>query len=177
MKILLITVRSDFGGGPRHVDQLVDCLPPNIGLYMAFPKDGKPYGVKWTADKRVKGIINIPYRKFSMGSLLKLRAFVKLHNIDIVHSHGNGAGIYSRMLKVMCPKVKVVHTFHGITDNYDSKLKKLANEAVGRLLSAFTDQFILVSKGELNLGRKMKMLRPACSQVIYNGITPPHENV
>lgn len=29
MKILLITVRSDFGGGPRHVDQLNKVSHPN----------------------------------------------------------------------------------------------------------------------------------------------------
>lgn len=43
MKILLITVRSDFGGGPRHVDQLINNLPQNIEIYVAYPQDGTPY--------------------------------------------------------------------------------------------------------------------------------------
>ena len=46
MNILLITVRADFGGGPRHVHQLIDELPSDFNIYVAFPQ-GKPYGDLW----------------------------------------------------------------------------------------------------------------------------------
>lgn len=52
MKILLITVRSDFGGGPRHVDQLINNLPQNIEIYVAYPQDGTPYGQEWNSNSR-----------------------------------------------------------------------------------------------------------------------------
>ena len=65
MKILLITVRSDFGGGPRHVDQLINNLPQNIEIYVAYPQDGTPYGQEWNSNSRIKSRINIPFRKFS----------------------------------------------------------------------------------------------------------------
>ena len=46
MNILLITVRADFGGGPRHVHQLIEELPSDFNIYVAFPQ-GKPYGNLW----------------------------------------------------------------------------------------------------------------------------------
>lgn len=114
MNVLYITVRSDFGGGPRHIDQLVEWMPKDINVFMAYPKDGCPYGLRWESNNRIKETIFIPYRKFSLKSLSKLKHFIKDNKIDIVHSHGNGAGIYSRLLKILCPSVAVIHTFHGI---------------------------------------------------------------
>lgn len=100
MKILLLTVRSDFGGGPRHVNQLVEKLPNNIELYLGYPLDGDPYALMWKTSNKIKASFNLPYRKFSLLILFNLIDFVKINNIEIIHSHGNGAGLYSRLLKL-----------------------------------------------------------------------------
>lgn len=174
MKILYIIVRSDFGGGPRHVEQLINNMPNDVEVYAAYPKDGDPYGKVWDNNKTsIKGYCHIPYRKFSVRSLFELRKFVIANKIDIVHSHGNGGGLYSRLLKLLGCKIKVVHTFHGITDNYTNWLKSLANKISGRILKHFTDRFILVSKGELAIGIRLKILANERSYVIYNGIAIP----
>ena len=39
MNVLLITVRSDFGGGPRHVNQLIGGFPSQINVFVAFPPE------------------------------------------------------------------------------------------------------------------------------------------
>ena len=170
MKILLITVRSDFGGGPRHVDQIINSLPEDFELYLACPKEGDPYSPIWNNNNRIKKIVFIPYRKFSIHSLLDLKIFVKKNNIQIIHSHGNGAGIYSRLLKLCGSKVKVVHTFHGISYVYSSKLKLLANTIVGRALKGFADKYIAVSEGEKSLGIERGFCSNLNCDVIYNGI-------
>jgi len=177
MKILFITVRSDFGGGPRHVNQLVDHLPQNIELYMAYPKGGDPYGIMWDEEKRIKKTCHIPYRKISLKTLFQLKKFVSENDIDIVHSHGNGAGLYSRLLKLIGCKAKIIHTFHGITDNYNNKIKGWANLLSGRIFKPLTDCFILVSKGELQLGKLLGFLRSDDSHIIYNGIHAPDLHV
>lgn len=173
MNILLITVRSDFGGGPRHVDQLVKNLPADIELFMAYPKVGNPYAELWKADKRIKGAYFIPYRKFSLKALLGLVRFVKENKIDIAHSHGNGAGLYSRMLKVLCPKVKVVHTYHGISDVYSSKVKFLVSKLVGIMMSPLADLYVCVSNGEKRMALNRKFSKDKNTVVIYNGIPAP----
>jgi len=170
MKILFITVRSDFGGGPRHVNQLVGELPDKYDIYMAFPFEGVPYADRWKKDERVVDLLPIPYRKFSIKTLLNLRQFVKINEIAIIHSHGNGAGVYSRLLKLMGVKVKVIHTFHGISDEYPSIVKYIISLLVGRLLSPFADKYIAVSNGEKALGVKRGFCKDWNCEVIYNGI-------
>lgn len=169
MKLLYITVRSDFGGGPRHVAQLITELENKYEIFLAVPY-GEPYGKEWRKDRKIKKILTIPYRKFSIMTLFTMKSFIKENNITIVHSHGNGAGIYSRILKILCPNIKVVHTFHGITDNYTSKIKKILNLIIGRSLKIFTDAFILVSNGEKLIGEKLGFIENEKSYVIYNGV-------
>ena len=173
MKILFVTVRSDFGGGPRHVDQLVKNLPTDVEIYMSYPKVGDPYAELWKTDKRIKGTIFIPYRSFSVKALLELKRFVKANKIDIIHSHGNGAGMYSRMLKVLYPKVKVVHTYHGISDVYSSILKFYLSKIVGVLLSPLADLYVCVSNGEKQMALDRRFSRSNNTVVIYNGIPAP----
>lgn len=172
MKVILITVRCDYGGGPRHVDQLVNHLRQDIELHLAYPKEGIPYSLEWDNNRRIEGRYYIPYRSFSFKALLGLSRYVMEKNIAVVHSHGNGAGVYSRLLKLLCPNVKVVHTFHGITENYDSKIKKLANIACGKFMKYLTDIFILVSKGEKLLVEKLSYIEQSHSFVINNGVLP-----
>ena len=170
MNLLFLTVRSDFGGGPRHVDQLVKGLPDGCEIYMAYPEEGDPYAEMWKIDKRIKGAVFIPYRKFSLATLWQLRQFVKENAIDIIHSHGNGAGLYSRLLKLTGIKTKVVHTFHGISDEYSSKFKYLMSLVVGRFLESLADVYIAVSNGEKALGVKRGFCTERNCVVVYNGI-------
>lgn len=173
MKILLMSVRADYGGGPKHIQQLIENLPDDIELYMAYPFDNIPYGDIWNQHKRIKKRFNLPYRKFSLFCLIRLGAFIIKNNIDIVHSHGNGAGIYSRLLPFIGVKAKIIHTFHGISEHYSSKIKGMLNTILARILRRTTDVFILVSKGEYKLGEERRMLVTNKSYIIYNGIDPP----
>lgn len=170
MRLLLITARSDFGGGPRHVDQLIDNLSSDIDIFAAYPYQGDPYGKKWDNESRITKRFPLPYRKFSIKTLSELKKFIEENKIDIIHSHGNGAGFYSRLLKLIGTKAKVIHTFHGVTTNYTSFLKKIVNTISGNFFRHFTDCFICVSKGEYAQALKNGFLIPAKSKIIYNGI-------
>lgn len=170
MNILLITVRSDFGGGPRHVNQLVEKLPKDVEVFMAYPEDGEPYAERWRRDKRIKGTFFIPYRKFSLKALWGLKNFISQNKIDIIHSHGNGAGLYSRILKLCCPRVKVAHTYHGISDVYSSKFKFVVSKIIGVLLSPLADLYVCVSNGEKRMALDRNFSKDKNTVVIYNGI-------
>ena len=176
-KIMLVTSRSDFGGGPRHVDQLVELLSRDYDLYMAYPQGGEPYGRKWDGCEGIKGRVYIPYRKFSLKALLELRRFVLENGIQIVHSHGNGAGLYSRLLKLLLPSVKVVHTYHGISDSYNSRIKCLLNKWMGRGLAPLADVYVAVSEGEKRLALQWNFSKEKNTVVIYNGISDSKDRV
>ena len=169
MKILLLTVRADYGGGPQHIDLLINNLSDGFDIFIACPND-EPYYYAWQNNKKVKGIHELIHRKFSLKKLFSLNSFIKKNQITILHSHGKGAGIYSRLLKIINPKLKIIHSLHGFNVQQYGKVKKKIYITIEKFLSLFTYQFINVSFGEQNLCLNNKIFKPNKSKVIHNGI-------
>ena len=169
MKILFITIRADHGGGPKHVDLLINNLSGEIKIYLACPQD-RPYYDLWSESKKIKDIFALPHRKFSVKKLLELNKFIKDNDIEMIHSHGKGAGIYSRILKILNPGLKIVHTLHGVHIGEYGFLKKSAYVFLERFLTLFTDKFINVSNSENSVCLKLKLFKKSKSEVVYNGI-------
>lgn len=168
-KILLLTLRADHGGGSKHVDLLINNLSSDMEIFLACPKD-KPYYNMWSESKKVKDIFALPHRKFSVKKLLGLNKFIKDNDIEIVHSHGKGAGIYSRMLKILNPRLKIVHTLHGVHIGEYGFLKKSIYIFLERFLTLFTDKFINVSNSENSLCLKLRLFKKSKCEIVYNGI-------
>lgn len=171
MRVLMLSVRSDFGGGPEHLFQLLQQLQKkeNIKFYVAAPK-GAPYKSEFERLVSQNNFFLLPYRKFKVGSFLKLLAFVHKNKINILHSHGKGAGVYSRLVKMVMPKIKVVHTLHGYHDgNYGSIQKKVYALLEG-FFSIFTNKIINVSEGERNAFINSVRVKFAKCIVIPNGV-------
>lgn len=169
MKILLLTLRADHGGGPYHVDLLINNIASNFELFVACPND-KPYHECWQTNKKVQNIYELPHRKFNLKKLFSLNQFVKENQITIVHSHGKGAGIYSRLLKILNPKLKTIHTLHGFHIQEYGKIKKIIYILIEQFLTLLTDKFINVSNGERDICLDFKIFKSEQSEVIYNGI-------
>ena len=116
--ILFISSRSDIGGGSKHLNDLLEYLHSNnseYDIYVAAPLE-EPFGPFYK--KYSKQFIEIPKRGITITSILELLFFIRKYKIDIIHSHGRGAGMYSRPLKLLTLllfyKLQVIHTFHGI---------------------------------------------------------------
>lgn len=161
-KVLYITARSDFGGGPKHVHELVESIE-NVECYIVSPKTEPYYSIY---KKIAKSHIEIAHRRFSIFKLAEILLFCKLNSISIIHSHGRGAGIYSRLLGLF--GFKVVHTFHGV--HKPKSMKENLVLFIESILKHVTDTFISVSETEkinaLNLG----LANRSNIVVINNGI-------
>lgn len=169
INVLLVTLRADYGGGPRHVDFIIQNISLPYNLYVACPKD-KPYYDHWLENEQVSGVLTLPHRQFKISELFKLIAFCKENQIQIIHSHGKGAGVYTRLVKIFLPAIKVIHTFHGIHIAEYKILKKNIYFIYEKLASCFTDHFINVSFGEKEICLKHKFFTPPKSTVIFNAI-------
>lgn len=167
----MITARSDHGGGPEHLFQLVKHLSGEFKIFIAAPRD-KPYWERYTALVGCGSMIEIPHRRFTVRHLLKLRKFVKSNRIDVIHSHGKGAGIYSRPLK-MTTRVKCVHTFHGIHIGQYNAIQRLLYVWLEKTLAAVTNRFIAVSKGEFEKIVNLGITKPRKMSLIENGVEIP----
>ena len=167
-KILYITVRADHGGGPKHLLTLIKNLKTSYDIYVAAPNDD-PYFNLFIQELGKNKIIEIPHRKFSPKSLIYLRTFVKKNKIDLIHSHGKGAGIYSRPLSVIT-KTKVIHTFHGLHIGEYNFLQRKLYLLIEKILSFFTKNIIACSDTETESINATKIAARSKIKTIYNGV-------
>ncbi len=170
-KIIHITVRADFGGGPEHIFRLTKQLLGEFDFYFAAPNDF-PYYDRYSQMCGSEKLITIPHRKFRIKTLIELIKFVNTKKIDIVHSHGKGAGIYGRLLGAFT-KAKVVHTFHGLHIGSYNSIQKSLYLLIEKILSLFTDAFVNVSAGENELIRRYKVANKNKLRIINNGVEIP----
>lgn len=163
MKVLLITLRADIGGGPKHVLDLLSHAGDEVEYFVAAP--GHDHFSSQYKEKSVE-FLSLNHRKFNLGKLFEIIRFMKKHQIKTVHSHGRGAGIYSRLLKLF--GFKIIHTFHGVHkgEGIIGKFKLV----VDKFLVPLTDNFICVSNGELNEAIKYGVTRKVDTIVIPNGV-------
>ena len=106
-KILMISSTSKTGGGPNHIFNLVEMLKDDFEFYFAMPT------IKQNQYINSNNYIRIQDRKISFIDLIRISFFIRTNSIDIVHSHGKGAGVIARLLKLFNKFINV-HTFHGI---------------------------------------------------------------
>ena len=170
-KILYLTLRSDWGGAPKHIDILYKNIGPDFLIYFAAPIS-EPFGVSWFKSAGKERFFELEHRKFSIFKLFKLKSFIKNNEINIIHVHGKGAGLYGRLLKILLSdRVKVIFTFHGLHIAQYNQLKKKIYIYYERFFSRYTDLFINVSRGEQENCMKYGIFSLQKSKVVYNVIS------
>jgi len=173
LRILMISLRADYGGGPEHVYRLIKYIRNEADVFVACPKE-EPYWDRYVTLVGEQNMIELPHRKLSISRLLALGAFIRKHRIHIIHSHGKGAGLYSRIVGMFSSRF-VVHSFHGIHyklyRTWQSKLYFRLEE----FLSWFTNRFITASKSEFNLVQELGIVRERAMRLIPNGVEIPSD--
>ena len=115
-------------------------------LFIALPSDGcffQAFAIRTGSEHLFK----IPRQAFSVSALFRLWRWSIRHRINIVHSHGKGAGVYSRILGVLLG-VPVIHTLHGYHDDRYGRLSKKLYALWESLAACFTTRIICVSQSE-----------------------------
>ena len=162
----MISSRSDTGGGPKHLLELSEGINknyPHIRVSIAAPND-EPFGKKFTGNCSSR--IFIPHRRFSFFKFWELLIFCRENDVDIIHSHGRGAGIYSRLVSLFGKKV--IHTFHGIHDekSFFGRLKT----TVDRFLRSLATTYICVSNDEKDFAIAQGFCSIDQVNVVHNGV-------
>lgn len=169
LAVLFCTVRADWGGGPEHLFQLLRHLPHDFVAHVACPSGDAPYADRFCELIGEGRCVNIPHRKFSLTALWRLIRHIRAHRIDVLHSHGKGAGLYVRLAALVTGR-PCVHTFHGIHFDQYGTLNQWAYVMLERLLGGFTTTAIAVSDSE----RRLALAKRFCSAermiTIPNGV-------
>lgn len=161
VNLLLITARSDVGGGPRHVRDLIDNLPNQFNVAIASPTT-EPY---YSLFKK-KFHLYIPHRSFSILSFLKILHFCRNNAVDIVHSHGRGASVYGFFLAIW--GIKVIHTFHGVhlPKSFKDRMKNILDKMlIGQFVSV-----IYVSESEKMQAKQLGLALHSEALIVPNGL-------
>ncbi len=162
LNIMEISCRSDIGGGPEQLFKIISNLKHAFSFYCACP-DQEPYYNK-IVNEGIP-VFKLPHRKFEIRSFLALLKWTKVNDIMIVHSHGRGAGVYARLLRLFNMRLRIVHNFHGIHIE-----KKGLALIVARFLGILTNKFVLVSKSEQEIAVKYWLATSSKCVLIENGI-------
>lgn len=169
LKILHITARGDLGGGPRHLQYLIETLKSDIQCYVACPNEPPFYEI-FQQQVGEDNLLTIPHRKFSIKEANNLLKFVKEQNIGIIHCHGKGASVYGKYIKLIHHGIKLVYTTHGLHfDNYNNILNWI-NLIYEKLTEGLIDEIIYVSPSEVEVAKRYRVFQSRKFAIIPNGV-------
>jgi len=167
IRVLELVVSTGLGGGPAQVLDLVRHLPRGeFAVTVAGPAGG-PY-------VRIFGecgtpFVEIPIDRLGIQPLAAALRLIRQGDIDLVHSHGKGAGLYGR-IAARRAGVPAVHTFHGIHyAGYPAGLGRLYLE-LERWLGRMTEAVVCVSDSEARDAAALGLAPRGRTHVIVNGI-------
>ena len=171
-RVLLISSRSDQGGGPRQALALAEGLGGEIDFWAALPDEG----AYWRAFVDLLGpgrVVAVPSRAVTPASVAQLVRTGRRQSIEIFHSHGFGAGLLARPAALIGRRA-AVHTYHGIHFDARSPAVGRAMTAAERVLSCITAASVAVSPSE----HREVLARRLCANtdrlvVVVNGIAVP----
>jgi len=162
INILEISSRSDIGGGPEQLFNIVSNLEDRFRFFCACP-DQRPYFEKITNEGIP--VFKLPHRRFEIKTFFMLLKWTRKNRISVVHSHGRGAGVYARLLKLFNRRLKIVHNFHGI--HFSTLTFTWVAE---RLLRVLTNKFVFVSESEKQIALRYGLTSISKCVLVENGI-------
>ena len=167
MRVLQLLVSTRLGGGSRHVFDLTRGLAATgVTPIVAAPRDG-PFFERF--EKAGIETHAAALNRLSPQTLARVVGLARRQRVDVVHSHGKGAGLYGRLAARMLG-LPAVHTFHGL---HHERYRPLARRAYVRLeaaLARFTRTVINVTESQQATGVALGLFRLSRSVVIPNGV-------
>ena len=164
INILMISSSSSLGGGTKHMFSLGRNLNSEFNVFYGIPKN---CNFENYLDRN--NHIEISERKLNFIDILNLIIFIKSKSIDIIHAHGKGAGLISRILKIFTWR-PLIYTFHGIHLKCHSSLMRLIYVLYEFFLGGLDSFKILVSESEKDYALKSNIYLGNKYKVIKNGV-------
>ena len=172
-KVLIALTSSGPGGAPKVVSDLLSHLPKAANSTLEFVV-AAPAGGAFNKKFRDLGyrVYSAPLDRIGIGGFTQLFKIARKEKIDLINSHGKGAGFYARKVGFIMG-VPVVQTFHGLHYGYRNRLVQFLYLSLEKLLTNFTALFINVSAGQQREGLALKIFPRAKSRLVVNGVAIP----
>lgn len=173
IRVMHISARSDPGGGPAVIQSILETVGAPFEHHVASPRD-EPYGPRFAHIVGRARIVEIPHRRWRMSTWRELAGHVRRHGIQVLHSHGFGAGLYGRSLSAVL-QVPVVHSYHGFLIPEHGWPGMLARYLAEAGLALLTTEGVVCSSSEGARLCRLLPFPPSRLSVINNGLdmAPP----
>ncbi len=167
IRVLELNVTSALGGGPKAMLDLVGGLGRDHFAPIVVTPDDGPYFAQYKA--LGVPVLDLPGRGLRPATLSGIVAAVRHHRVQLIHSHGKGAGLYGR-LAAMLTRVPVVHSFQGLHHRRHGRTGQAAYLALERGLARLTARFIHVSRSEMQEALVLGVSKAERAVVIPNAV-------
>jgi glycosyltransferase involved in cell wall biosynthesis len=167
LRVLELLVSSDLGGGPAKVRDVIARLPRAEFSVTVGAPGGGPYVERFR--EAGADVVEVAADRLSLRTLVQVRRVLSARGIQLVHSHGKGAGVYGR-LAARWAGIPAIHTFHGIHHaGYPPGLRG-AYLLLERLLARGTHTLIHVSESQAAEARRLGLWAAGRARLVVNGI-------
>jgi glycosyltransferase involved in cell wall biosynthesis len=165
IRVLELVVSTDLGGGPIHVRDLISGLPPEeFEITVAGPGRGP---LAETFGRLGAEFVDVPLDRLFPQNVSRVLRLIRKRRIQVVHSHGKGAGLFGR-LAAWWAGVPAVHTFHGIHHADYSSVGRRTYVNMERLLASTSETIIHVSSSQAREAEVLKLAPADRTQIIVN---------
>ncbi|GEM_PF-2252570 len=147
MHIVQCLTHSGIGGGQQIIFTLVKALTkhyPDIRITVVLPPNGI-YIERFSSLQTE--VIAFPLDRLSSHNVIKIANLFQQLAPDIIHSHGKGAGFYSRIIPHSLVSAKRVYSYHGFHPPQE-RIKRNVYLTVEQFLLLQTDHLVMVSENE-----------------------------
>jgi glycosyltransferase involved in cell wall biosynthesis len=162
-RVLELLVSTDLGGGPAHVRDLVAGLAGDEFQFTVAGPPGGAYEGEFTA--LGARFVSVRADRLSPAVLRRVVRLIREHRIEIVHSHGKGAGLYGR-IAARLTGAAAIHTFHGI--HYRSYPRLYLT--VERYLARHGFAVVHVSASQAREAQALGLAPAGRSRLVVNGV-------
>ncbi len=169
MRVMHVTFDMRIGGTEMVIKNLVEANEDR-GIQMSIFCIEEPLG-PWGDSLQANGLkIESSHRKlgFDTSLILKLRAYIKANEIDVVHCHQYTPWVYGA-LAALFTKAKVIFTEHGRFYPDTSSWKR---SFINPVLMRVTSRATAISHATKNALDVYEFIPKQRIDVIYNGIKP-----
>lgn len=146
-KILFIVTKSQNGGAQKWTKEQIEVCSDDFQCFLSTDEDG------WLSKNvKVKNkLLSSSIRsRFSLIYMYKLFKFVKNNKIDLIIASSANAGIYSRLIKILNKKVKIIYISHGWSSIYNGGKLAFLYVFIEKQLSKLSDSILCISKKDFD---------------------------
>jgi len=172
-KVLIALTSSEVGGAPKVVYDLLNHVGKKGQVTSKKEFEFIVAAPKGPFVKKFRGlgykVYPVPLDRIGIRGFIGLLRVANKEKVDLINSHGKGAGIYARKVGVLMG-IPVIQTFHGLHYDYRNPLKRFLYLWLERFLTPMARFVVNVSKSQEKEGIRLGIFQKDKSKVVVNGI-------